>query len=387
LDVRVSARKLDVWLDARAKQPGDRLSDKLTGLLLSARLGGAVRELFAQRGAVVPAPFAPLRGAPTSAHATAVSVATFPGLLGPKLDPALVKLGRALFFDKRLSARSTMSCASCHVDQHALASGPARPRSHDGKALAREVPSLINIAYEPMFFWDGRASTLARQVEIAVERDMGGSWDTILERLTHPNTKEPEPALFGGLTKEKARAAIAEFERSLVDDSAPFDRYVRGDLAALNAEQLRGFDVFYGAARCSRCHRLPLTSGTAPPRFTTSELSAIFVPTAPKARRLDTDLGRGAITERDRDAHVFKVPTLRNLQRTAPYFHNGAFKTLEQVVDFYAAGSGEGLGVAKETFDPDARAFTLSKSDRAALLAFLRNGLLHEQERPPAVAP
>ncbi|HMR04901.1 MAG TPA: cytochrome c peroxidase [Polyangiaceae bacterium] len=389
MHVQVSARKFDAWLDARQKEPGHALRDKLTGLLLSARLGGALRELFALRGAVVPAPFAPLQDAPkVSSHAAAVSVATFPRLPGPKQDPALVQLGRTLFFDKRLSANGNMSCASCHLDKYALSAGPKRPRSHNGKPLARDVPGLLNIAYEPMFFWDGRASTLARQVEIAVERDMGGNWSTILERLAQldaggAGNSAIHAVLPGGLTKENVQAAIAEFERSLVDASAPFDRYVQGQLSALNPEQLRGFDVYYGVARCSRCHRLPLTSGAAPPRFTTTELSAIFVPASPKAKRLDADQGRGAITERERDAHAFKVPTLRNLARTAPYFHNGAFKTLEQVVDFYSAGSGFGVGIAKDNFDPDARAFTLSKEDRAALLTFLRDGLAHQ---PPAPA-
>lgn len=367
---------LEAWLDGQP--PKSRLTNKLRGLMLSGRLGAALRKLLAARGAAVPAPYRAARPSAEVAHEEPISVAVFPRLRGapPRADRAA--LGRALFFDERLSRDVTMSCASCHRASHALSSGPTRPRAADGSALARDVPGLWNVAFEPMFFWDGRASTLDRQVELAVERDMQGRWPEVVARLS----KDAElaarmRAAFGGdVDAASVKTALAEFERTLVLDDTPFDRFVRGDEAALGEEELRGFDVLFGHARCTRCHRLPLTSGALPPRFTRSEVSAIGVPVRPGVARLDADRGRGAITGLARDAHAFKTPTLRNLALTAPYFHNGAFRTLEQVVDFYRDGSGPGLGVGPESFDPDARAFELSPAERRALLAFLRRGLL-----------
>lgn len=370
-----AARAFDAWLGQRRKEPDANFQHKLEGLSLSAELGAAFREVFSERGAKVPAPFAALH--PPREHPDAVSVATFPRLPGRRPHPLRVALGKRLFFDKRLSKRGDRSCASCHLERFALSSGPKRPAKFDGTRLSRDVPGLWNTAYEAMFFWDGRASTLSRQIQIAVESDMGGDWTEIVDRLKgDPNFAREMFEVFGSnMTAGSLRAAMAEYERTLVSASTPFDRYVRGERDALTTEQLRGFDVFYGVARCSRCHKLPLTSGTAPPRFVTSELSVVGVPVAPKQKRVDPDPGRGAITKRPEHAHAFKVPTLRHLTATAPYFHNGAFRSLEEVVDFYAAGSAAGLELELPQLDPDAGAFSLTSDERRTLLAFLRDGL------------
>lgn len=370
-------RRFRSWLESQKSAEGAApIGDKLAGLRASGELGAALRGLLAVQGGSAPAPYPPRRRTTAQESDEPVSIATFPRLPGPAVDPARAALGRALFGDKRLSANGRMSCATCHRAEHALSAGAKRPRAADGSALARDVPSLWNVAYEPMFFWDGRASTLDRQVEIAVERDMGGRWPEIVERLSKDETfvRKMKAVFPEGVTAKSVRAVLAEHERTLIADDTPFDRAVRGE-GALTELQRRGFDLFFGPARCSRCHRLPLTTGAEPPRFSRAELSAIGVPTAPDHRRLDPDRGRGAISGRALEEHAFKVPSLRNLKRTAPYFHNGAFRTLEQVVDFYAKGSGQGLGIAPATFDPDARAFELSADDRRALLAFLRDAL------------
>lgn len=362
------------WVGER----GDAPADKLAGLVLSGELGAAVRRMHsALGGPALRAPFLPARRTRTADHEEPVHLASFPALVGPPLRPARVELGAELFFDRRLSRHDDLSCASCHRIEHALAAGPRRPRAFDGKPLARDVPALWNAAYEPMHFWDGRASTLAEQVRIAVENDMGGQWDEIVRRLSADADLERRfRGAFGdGVTAANVRLAIEEFERTLVSDATPLDRYVRGDRAAMSNEMLRGFDVYFGKARCSRCHRLPLTSGAMPPRFVRTEASAIGVPQGPRSRKLDRDRGRGDATKRAIDLHAFKVPTLRNLARTAPYFHNGSFATIEQVVEFYEDGSGAGLGIVLENFDPDAAAFELSNAERRALIVFLRDGL------------
>ena len=363
--------RFDAWLAAREKE--GRIAEKLDGLMASGELGAALRLEFAQKGAVVLPAFAPRRPTEAALFAEPVSPATFPRLPGAAPDERQAALGKRLFGDARLSKDRTLSCASCHRESAALSSGPTRPRRFDGKSVVRDVPTLFNVAYEPMLFWDGRASTLTRQTELAVEQDMGGDWAVIVDRLR--DDAEVTAALPGGVTKEAITRALAAHQRTLQSDDAPFDRYVRGDRAALGASELRGFDIFYGEARCSRCHRLPLTSGAAPPRFTKAEVAVIGVPKRPGTRELDPDLGRGGLETQTTGRHAFKVPSLRNLPRTAPYFHNGAFRTLEEVVDFYAAGAGEGLGIAPPNFDPDVRAFALSKADRRALLSFLSRGL------------
>jgi cytochrome c peroxidase len=385
--LRRARAAFDGWLDALEKAaPDTPIRDKLSGLLLSAELGGALRGFWAARGAVVPPPFLPRRRARPSEPEEPVSVATFPRLPGPEPRADRAALGRALFFDTRLSENGRASCATCHVARHALSAGPTRPRGVDGRPVTRDVPGLWNVAFDPMFFWDARASTLERQVTLAVERDLSGHWPDIVDRLSRDaelsaNAKAAFPE---GVTERSVREALSELERTLVSDETPFDRRVRGDTEALSAEALRGFDLYFGEARCSRCHRLPLTSGTEPPRFTRGEVGALGVPTAPGKKELDPDRGRGGVTQRPEHAHAFKVPTLRNLALTAPYFHHGGFRTLEEVVDFYEKGAGKGLDIAPPSFDMDARAFELSPAERKALLVFLRESLL---DRRATAAP
>jgi cytochrome c peroxidase len=367
-------RDFERWI----AEHGDAPSDKLAGLVLSGELGAAVRRMLVALGeAPVRAPFPPARRTRASDHEEPVHLATFPALAGPALRPARVELGAELFFDTRLSREQNLSCATCHRIEHGLAAGPRRPRAFDGKPLARDVPALWNAAYEPMHFWDGRASTLADQVRIAVENDMGGRWDEIVRLLSADAELERRfRRAFGkGIDAANVRLAIEEFERTLVSDATPLDRFVRGERAAMTDEMRRGFDVYFGKARCSRCHRMPLTSGATAPRFVRTEASAIGVPGGPRSRTLDPDRGRGEATKRAIDVHAFKVPTLRNLAKTAPYFHNGSFATLEQVVKFYEDGSGAGLGIVLENFDPDAAAFALTTAERRALVVFLRDGL------------
>ena len=360
---------------ARLKKSGH---GKLGALRASGRLGGALRSaVFALTERRPRAPFPPMRASGSASPGVPVSVATFPALRGKPPDRRHVALGATLFFDPRLSRGGKLSCADCHRVENALSGGPRRALDVDGKPVARDSPPLWNVAYDPMFFWDGRASSLDRQIEIAVERDMGGSWEELTKKLAGDDELSARfrEAFPGGMAPETVRAALAAFERVLVADDTPFDRFVRGEDDAMTDEMQRGFDVFYGKARCSRCHRLPLTSGTRPPRFSVAEVSAIGVPTAPRRKKLDPDRGRAGVSGAPRDEHAFKVPTLRNLAVTAPYFHNGSHRTLEEVVDFYADGSGRGLGFELPSFDPDANAFEIEPAERAALVVFLRDGL------------
>jgi cytochrome c peroxidase len=179
-----------------------------------------------------------------------------------------------------------------------------------------------------------------------------------------------------GVTAKNVVRAMAEHLKTLSPASSPIDRFSRGETTALTQEESRGFDVFAGVGRCSRCHVPPTFAGTRPTDFSSAVYSVIGVPVRPKQPAIDPDLGREGVSHRAADAHGFKSPTLRNLTRTAPYFHNGAFSSLDEVIDFYDRGGGRGAGVAVVNQDPDVRPLSLSADDKHALLVFLKTGLL-----------
>jgi cytochrome c peroxidase len=374
-----AAKQLGRWLS----EHGNHGRNKLDGLLLSGELGGSIRSATVILGGTALPPFFPRHRTREPVHAEPVSIATFPGFVGGPPDPERAKLGALLFADTRLSQNEKLSCATCHQVKHGLAAAGKRPRKVDGNPVAREVPALYNVGFEPMLFWDGRASTLPEQAGIALVEDMSVDWNVVASRLNADADfkRRFEQEFPEGIGSQSVRAALGEFERTLVSDSTPFDRYVRGDTKAMDAELHAGFDIFFGKARCSRCHRLPLTSGAMPPRFRRTQVNVLGVPTKPNVKKLDPDLGRGGVTRKEVDASAFKTPGLRNLALTAPYFHNGAFHSLAEVVDFYAKGSGPGLGFDL-VVDPDARTFELTKAERKALLAFLEKGLRDDAAVP-----
>lgn len=355
---------------------GGRLADALSVLGATARLGAAIRAGFEAlgAGAIVP-PFRAKHDGGRG-HLAPVSVATFPAIRWVPPASGEVALGKALFGSKLLSRNGSLSCASCHDERRAFAHPSPPALTFEGKRIARDPLALGNVAYEVFFFWDARASTTEAQIDVAVDRDMGGDWGQIESRLAaDPSLRKlAEQAGVGALTHAAVHRAIVAYERTLIDDATAFDRHVRGE-TALTGQQQAGFDLFFGKARCSHCHRLPLTSGVEPPRLIRAEVVSIGVPARPDGKALDPDRGRGAVTGRALEEGSFKVPGLRQVGRTAPYFHNGAFATLEQVVDFYDKGGGPGLGLAVPNAAPELRPLHLDAAERAALLAFLRDGL------------
>jgi cytochrome c peroxidase len=163
--------------------------------------------------------------------------------------------------------------------------------------------------------------------------------------------------------------------RSLVTLNSPFDRAVRGDSAALSGAARRGFTVFMGKARCGTCHFAPLFNGTEPPAYVTTDPEIIGVPERPVLRhaQLDPDPGREAIDRVPSHRFAFKVPTVRNAAVTGPYMHNGAYRTLQEIVAFYDAGGGAGIGLDlpyQTLFDHPLK---LTPGERADLIAFLRS--------------
>lgn len=258
----------------------------------------------------------------------------------PQSD-AKVELGKILFFDPRLSSNGVLSCNSCH---NVMASGTDnRPVSigvKDQKG-GRSAPTVWNSAFLTVQFWDGRAPSLEEQAKGPVTNpvEMGmKDWDTVIKLLKDIPGYEPLfKTAFGDnnpLTADNAAKAIAAYERTLITPNTPYDRYVKGEKTALTAQQIKGMNTFEEVG-CSTCHTGPNFSGPA----TTAMGTGFFMkfPTYPGSKydskyQLTKDLGRYNVTKKNDDKHLWRVPTLRNIALTAPYFHTGAVPTLDVAV-------------------------------------------------------
>ncbi len=279
--------------------------------------------------------------------------------------PEKVALGRLLFFDPVLSKNDDLSCALCHNPSLGFSDGLQVSRGAGGVSLNRNAMSLWNVVYNTNFFWDGRASTLEEQMRtpLTAENEMAADPAVIESELKAiPEYVALFDQAFGGganaVTFENVQKAIASFERTLISNDSPFDRYAAGQFDALTAQQRRGLGLFRSAAtRCFECH--------AAPTFSDDDFSVTGVPDLPGQPH---DQGRAAIATDGNDG-AFKAPSLRNIALSAPYMHNGAFKTLEEVVDFYARGGGRPDGV--KGVDIHVLGFDLNTQQKADLVAFL----------------
>ncbi len=295
----------------------------------------------------------------------------------PPLDSAQVRLGRLLFFDPILSTNRARSCASCHSPSLGLSDSRTRAMAIDSTDLARNAPGLTNVADQRLFFWDGRALSLEQQIDgpIHNKRELGGLTNRDIEgRLDSiPEYRRLFRAAFGeGRPRYgNAKTAIAAFERTLRSSRSTVDRWWSGDSIAVPEDVRRGFNLFAGRARCSRCHFLPLTTSVVPGKFATQEFTVIGVPSDSTGLALDPDPGRYAITKKPADLHAFKAPSLRGIARSAPYMHNGAFATLRQVVRFYNRGGGIGLGLKVPNQAPEVRPLHLTLDEERAIARFL----------------
>ncbi|WP_128546172.1 cytochrome c peroxidase [Larkinella soli] len=296
-----------------------------------------------------------------------------------RTTPARVLLGRKLFFDPVLSGDGNRSCAGCHQPDRAFTDGLARNLALDGrKPIRRNTPTLWNVGLQRALFADSRVSFLEDQATDVVTNadEMHGSFDKVVAELKN---RPAYAALFAnaytdGVTSFNIRNALAAYQRTLIGLNSRFDRYVRGERSALNAQEVLGFNLFAGKGRCATCHFLPLTNGLVPPHFEKSESENLGVPErfVRKGGRLDPDRGKGGHNGAAIHQHLFKTPTVRNVALTAPYMHNGAFGTLEEVVDFYDLGGGRGIGIHSETQTLSENRLNLDGPEKAALVAFMK---------------
>lgn len=251
-----------------------------------------------------------------------------------ELDEKKVELGNQLFHDTRLSADNTVSCATCHqlnkggTDRKPISIGM------NGHKTGLNSPTVFNSGFHSRFNWDGRAKTLEEQAigPVTSVGEMGGmSWQDVVVKLDQASdyTTAFNQLYADGLTEENIRDAIAVFQRSLFTPNAPFDRYLRGEQEAISPAAQAGYDLFksYG---CVSCHQGMLLGGNM---FQTLGIFGDYF--ADRGTPvIQSDLGRYNVTQNELDKHVFKVPSLRNIVLTAPYFHDGYPKSLDQAIKF-----------------------------------------------------
>ena len=300
-----------------------------------------------------------------------------------RYTPQQIDLGRYLFFDPILSGGGDLSCASCHDPAQGLSDG--RKRGIGTAELDRATPSLWNVGFASSLMWDGRADTLEKQALLPLFNpdEMATTAEAVETAL---NAAPGYVALFqtafsAAPSLETTAMALAAFQSSLVSLNSRYDRYAHGDATAMSPQEIAGMNAFRGfVARCSQCH--------IPPLFTDFELSVVG---APEDDRGFADPGAGALSTDPARLGAFKTPTLRNITRTAPYFHAGQFETLTDVVDFYndtaghAAPKGQDLRIHWHVHMTDGPKLSdKTVDDIVAFLAALEDESLMP-ERPAAL--
>jgi cytochrome c peroxidase len=288
-----------------------------------------------------------------------VGLGASPQLTTPADNPPSIlkiELGRRLFFDPQLSGNQTMSCSTCHDPAKGFSDGQSRPTGSHGTKLLRHTPSLLNVAYNPYQFWDGRALSLEEQViePLTSNREMSMTDEgELVSRLTKDTYyREMFKSVFGGEPSlGDVAKALAAFERTIVSRGSRFDRYAAGDKSALTASEKDGLILFIGKAHCARCHDGP--------NFTDNKFHNIGISNG--------DDGRYRITRLEEDWGAFKTPGLRNVAAHPPYMHDGSISTLGAVIDYYDRGGNPGKGKS-----PFIYRLGLSSSEERDLLAFLR---------------
>lgn len=270
------------------------------------------------------------------------------------------ELGRTLYYDPRISVDDTVSCASCHSPKFGFTDGQPFSAGVKHQFGGRSAPTVINRAYSALQFWDGRALTLEEQAggPMANPVEMGHTHAGVCEKLSGIAGYRPLfAAAFGSeeITIDRVTKAIATFERTVLSGNSPYDRYKTGDRKALSATQVRGLTVFFDKAKCDTCHE-----GI---NFTVNAYHNLGIGTD----KPDPDPGRFAVSKDPKDWAAFKTPTLREIANTAPYMHDGRFKTLEEVVDFYDKG-----GIPNRNLDEAIKPLRLSAQDKLDLVEFLK---------------
>lgn len=283
------------------------------------------------------------------------------------LDPLKVALGKILFFDPRLSGSNWISCATCHNPSMGWSDGLPTAIGQGQNTLMRATPTIINVAYNFLQTWDGRFNSLEEQALSPIESpmEMNQDLDDLVIELNNISgyvQKFYEAFPSQGINKQTIAQALASFERQITATEAPFDQWINGDENAISYAAKQGFKLFEGKAHCSTCH--------AGYNFTDDGFHNIGVK--------GDDVGRFNVVPLAVTKGAFKTPTLRDIGKTAPYMHNGAYKTLDEVVDHYIRGGDD-----KSNLSANFKKAELNKKEKAELLAFLKT--LDGKPRPTKI--
>jgi len=300
-------------------------------------------------------------------------------------NPDLKNLGKDIFFDHNLSDNGKMSCASCHLPENAFTDLKAKSQSNvEGKTVLRNSPSLYNAVFAKRFFYDMRAFYLEQQAEHVIynEQEFNTSYESIIKKLkTKPEYKKAFRKAFknGEINKQNFSKALSSYVSSLYSFESDFDRFMRNE-KEISEDAKKGFNLFMGKANCATCHFAPHFSGLVPPFYNENESEVLGITKKPIKQlpiELDSDKGRINSPVQKENSWIyensFKTTTVRNIALTKPYFHNGAFNTLEEVLDFYNEGGGEGLGLPmkNQTLAPDK--LNLTQPEMKQIIAFLNS--------------
>jgi cytochrome c peroxidase len=277
-----------------------------------------------------------------------------------------VELGRQLYYDTRLSGDGERSCYSCHVEENGLTDGRPLAVGAFDRTLTRSTPTMWNIGYHSAWYWDGRADTLEGQAQAAWRggnmgasgNDGAPSMDDVCAALNGLDEYGQQfDAVFGeGCTPDNVPKALAAFMRTIVSTDSAWIRFRDGETAALSDAAQRGYEVFDQTAQCSKCHDGIL--------LTDQQFHNVGIGMDDD----EPDLGRFRVTEANADRGAFKTPTLMDISKSAPYFHNGSVATLEEAVDLMISG-----GLANEWLDTtNLQPAELTAGERDDLLQFLR---------------
>ncbi|WP_378173315.1 cytochrome-c peroxidase [Aquimarina sp. SS2-1] len=292
-----------------------------------------------------------------------------------EITDEMIFLGKKLFYDTNLSKSKNISCTTCHQPEKAFTDG-----LKIAKGVTRNSPTLLYAALQQDFFYDKRAGGLEGQIISVVENDNEFHSDlATLEKAVmndleyvkqfakvYPNRE---------INNNDIRNALANYIRSLIPFNSKFDRNINGLENTLSSNEINGYNLFNGKAKCATCHFAPLFNGTVPPDYKESEMELIGVPKYKDTvgAIISDDLGRYEVYKTPERKHFFKTPTVRNVGLTAPYMHNGVYNKLEEVMDFYNRGGGAGVGIEEEYQTLPSDPLNLTENEINDIIAFMKS--------------
>lgn len=359
--------------------------------------------------AALAASFAAVLNATAAGKSVQAPLAPLPPVSIPKdnpQSPEKIALGKQLFWDNRLSGDGSMPCVSCHLPTLGWGDGNQISRGYPGTQHWRNSQTIVNSAYYNKLFWEGNVTSLEAQAPAAAEGAVAGNGDTSTMEMRLrfiPEYVATFKKVFGSEwpRMNDAYRALAAYQRTVVSDAAkvPFDRYAKGEKKALSEAQKRGMALFNGKAGCIQCHNGALASDQkyydlGLPDFAGFKDNALYQVThrwehyqkgVPEGKYRDAPMDYGLYyqTKNPKDIGKFRVPSLREVKYTAPYMHNGVFKTLDEVVDFYDRGGGKGTNKT-----PLLKSLNLSAQQKKDLVSFVEalsmtEPLIHDDPKLP----